>query len=84
MQIMQEIRVGMMEIRIGMQGIKVGMRRIRVGMMEIRVGMIGIRVGMRGTAGGNEANKSEKLCIGVQLMNYNCREGQEIRDCVSC
>ena len=39
---------------------------------------------MRGTAGGNEANKSEKLCIGVQLMNYNCREGQEIRDCVSC
>ena len=82
MQGMQEIRVGMMEIGMGMQGIKEGMRRIRVGMMGIRVGMIGIRVGMRGTGGGNEANKSENLCIGVELMNYNCRGGQEIRNCV--
>ena len=36
-----------------------------------------IRVEMRGTGGGNEVNKDEILCKGVELMNYNCVEGQE-------
>ena len=44
--------------------------------------MRGIRVGMQGTGGGNEGNISDNLCIGVKLMNYNCGEGQETRNCV--
>ena len=32
---------------------------------------MGIRVEMRGTGGGNEGNKGDILCIGVELMNYN-------------
>ena len=30
-----------------------------------------IRVEMRGTGGGNEGNKGEILCTGVELMNYD-------------
>ena len=52
------------------------------GMQEIRVGMMEIGRGLQGTGGGKEATKSENLCIGVELMNYNSREGQEIRNCV--
>ena len=44
--------------------------------------MLGIRVGLWGTGGGNEENKGENLCIGVELTNYNCGEGQETRNCV--
>ena len=46
------------------------------------VEMMEIRVGMRGTGGGNEGNIGDNLCIGVKLMNYNCGEGQETRNCV--
>ena len=41
-----------------------------------------IRVEMRGTGGGNEGNKGEILCTGVELMNYNCGEGQETTNCM--
>ena len=34
--------------------------------------------------GGNEGNKGENHRIGVELMNYNCGDGQETRNCVSC
>ena len=34
------------------------------------------------TGYGNERNKGENLRIGVELMNYNCGEGQETRICV--
>ena len=44
------------------------------------MGMRGISVGMWGTGGGNEGNKRENLSIGVELMNYNCGEGQETRN----
>ena len=37
---------------------------------------------MGGGEGGNEGNKSENLRIEVELMNYNCGEGQETRNCV--
>ena len=89
---MMEIRAGMMGIRVGMRGImggiveiRVRMQGIRIGMMGMRVGMrkmLGVRVGMWGTGGGNEENKGENLCIGVELTNYNCGEGQETRNCV--
>ena len=36
-----------------------------------------IRVRMWGTGGG-----TENLCIVVELMKYNCGEGQETRNCV--
>ena len=52
------------------------MRGIRVEMMGIR----GIRLGMRGTGSGNEGNKVENLRIGVELMNYNCGEGQKLKE----
>ena len=32
--------------------------------------------------GGNEGNKRENLRTEVQLMNYNCGEGQETKNCV--
>ena len=67
-----------MKRMMGMQGIRMGMQGIRVGMRE----MWGIRVGMRGSRGGNEGNKGENHCIGVELMNYNCGEGQETRNLV--
>ena len=67
-----------MEIRVIIQGIRIGMMGMRVVMQK----MLGIRVGMWGTGGGNEENKGENLCIGVELTNYNCGEGQEIRNCV--
>ena len=67
---------------MGMQVIRVGMRGIRVAMMGIRMGMWGIGVGMRRSVVRNEGNKSENLCIGVELMNYNSGEGQETRNCV--
>ena len=63
---------------MGMRGIRVRMRGIRVGMR----GISGIRVRMRDTGFGNERNKGENLRIGVELMNYNCGEGQETRNCV--
>ena len=84
--------MGMRVIRVGMQkmwGIRVGMRGMRViregimGMREIRVGMMGTRVGMQENGGGgNEGNKRENLRTEVQLMNYNCGEGQETKNCV--
>ena len=43
-----------------------GMRGIKVGMM-----------GMRETGCKNEGNKGENLHIGVELMHYNCGEGQK-------
>ena len=51
---------------MGTWGIRVGMRGIRGGMM-----------GKRGTGGGNEGNKGDNLRVGVELMNYNCGEGQK-------
>ena len=33
--------------------------------------------------GGNEGNNGDNHQIGVELMNYNCGEGQETRNCVS-
>ena len=45
--------------------------------------MRGFRAGIRETGGGNEGNNSENLRIGVELMNYDSREGQETRNCVS-
>ena len=51
-------------------------------MRGIGVGMRGIRVEMRGTRGANKGNKGNNLCIGVKLMNYNCGERQETRNCV--
>ena len=76
--------MGMRVIRVGMQrmwGIRVGMR----GMRGIRKGMM--KCGKSGweckkMGGGNEGNKSENLRIEVELMNYNCGEGQETRNCV--
>ena len=44
--------------------------------------MRGFRAGIRETGGGNEGNNSENLRIGVKLMNYDSREGQETRNCV--
>ena len=42
-----------------------------------------IRVEMRGTGGGNEGNKGDILCTGVELMNYDERgEGQETTNCM--
>ena len=41
-----------------------------------------IRVRMWGNGGGNEKKKGENLCIVVELMEYNCGEGQETRNCV--
>ena len=38
--------------------------------------------GNMGNQGGNVGNKGGNLRIGLELMNYNCGEGQEI--CVSC
>ena len=38
------------------------------------MGKRGIRGGMRGTGGGN---KGDNLRVGVELMNYNCGEGQK-------
>ena len=46
-------------------------------MMGIGVGMRLIRVEIQGTEGGNEENKGENLHIGVELLNYNCGEGQK-------
>ena len=80
---MRVIRLGMMgmwAIRMGLMGIRVGMQMMR--MCRISVGMQGIRVGMQGTGGRNEGNKGDNLCIGVELMNYNCGEGQETKNCV--
>ena len=82
---MREIRVAMMKTRVRMRGIRVGTRGIKVGMIAIRVGMRGIpgiKVRMWDTGYGNERNKGENLRIGVELMNYNCGEGQETRICV--
>ena len=40
---------------------------------------------MWGNGGGNEKKKGENLCIVVELMKYNCGEGQKSRKlCVSC
>ena len=36
----------------------------------------------RRNRGENEGNRSENLRIVVELMNYNCGEGQETRNCV--
>ena len=80
---MRVIRLGMMgmwAIRMGLMGIRVGMQMMR--MCRISVGMQGIRVGMQGTGGRNEGNKGDNLCIGVELMNYNCGEGQETKNYV--
>ena len=71
---MRGIRVDMRGVGVAMRGIRVGMRGLGVGLRGIRVGMLGmwgIRVGVRGTGGGNEENKDEIFCIGVELMNYN-------------
>ena len=92
---MMGIRARMMGIRIGMRGImggiveiRVRMQGIRIGMMGMRVGMrkmLGIRVGMWGTGGGNEENKGENLCIGVELTNYKLWRGTRNKKlCVSC
>ena len=67
-----------MEIRGIIQGIRIGMMGMRVVMQK----MLGIRVGMWETGGGNEDNKGENLCIGVELTNYTCGEGQETKNCV--
>ena len=32
-----------------------------------------------GNWGGNKEYKGESLCIGVELMNYNCGEVQKIK-----
>ena len=42
----------------------------------------GGNVGNMGNQGGNEKKKGENLCIVVELMKYNCGEGQETRNCV--
>ena len=75
--------MGMRGIRLGMMG----MWAIRMGLMGIRVrmqmmGMWEIRVGMQGTGSRNEGNKGENLCIGMELMSYNCGEKQETKNCV--
>ena len=55
-------------------------------MMEIRVGMRntqnqsgndGNQSGNAVNQGGNEGNKGENLRIGLELLNYNCGEGQK-------
>ena len=38
--------------------------------------------GNDGNQGGSEGNKGWNLRIGAELMNYNCGEGQKIRNCV--
>ena len=42
-------------------------------MRGIKVGMMGIRE----TGCANEGNKGENLRIGMELMDYNCGEGQK-------
>ena len=38
--------------------------------------------GNAGNQGGNERNQRENLRIRVELMNYNCGEGENERKCV--
>ena len=45
-------------------------------------GNAGNQSGNAGNQGRNAGNQGENLLRGVELMNYNCGEGQETRNCM--